>query len=105
MMFCSSRVNPNHIAAARRPLPAGRVAPPEALTFGISLTVGGIGYLLVSVPHVAAAVSEGTGRDVSVDAARRILEARPAMARTLAKPFLPIGGTRISRTSWRRSTM
>ena len=41
----------------RRPLPAGRIPPPEALTFGISLAVGGVGYLAVSLPSPAAAIT------------------------------------------------
>ena len=42
---------------ANRPLPGGRVNPPEALAFGVTLTVVGIGYLVVALPSPAAAVA------------------------------------------------
>jgi protoheme IX farnesyltransferase len=43
---------------ANRPLPAGRVHPAEAATFGLSLAVGGITYLLAfSTPAAAVAAT------------------------------------------------
>lgn len=44
---------------ANRPLPAGRVPPGEALSFGISLTIGGMVYLLAALPTPAAAIAAG----------------------------------------------
>jgi protoheme IX farnesyltransferase len=40
-----------------RPLPQGRLAPLEALVFGIAISVIGVGYLAVSVNVLAAAVT------------------------------------------------
>ncbi len=44
---------------ARRPLPAGRVAPGAALAFGVTLAVGGVLYLLAFVPRPGAAIAAG----------------------------------------------
>lgn len=40
-----------------RPLPAGRMRPAEVFSFGLTLAVVGVVYLLVAVPHVEAAVA------------------------------------------------
>ncbi len=42
---------------ADRPLPAGRVSPPEALAFGAVLAAAGVGYLAVALPTPAAAIA------------------------------------------------
>lgn len=42
---------------ANRPLPAGRVSPPEAVAFGVTLTIVGVGYLVIALPTPAAAVA------------------------------------------------
>ena len=42
---------------ADRPLPAGRVGPPEVFAFGTVLTVVGVGYLIVALPSPAAAIA------------------------------------------------
>src|SRR5439155_13935683 len=39
-----------------RPLPAGRLRPPEALLFGSALGLGGTAYLALMLPHVGAAL-------------------------------------------------
>lgn len=44
---------------ANRPLPAGRIPASEALSFGISLAVGGTIYLLAALPSPAAAIAAG----------------------------------------------
>ncbi|MGL6096884.1 MAG: heme o synthase [Fimbriiglobus sp.] len=41
---------------ANRTLPAGRMNPAEAFSFGLSLAVGGVIYLLAALPNPAAAV-------------------------------------------------
>lgn len=43
-----------------RPLPDGRLSPPEALAFGLAVTVAGVGYLAVFVNALAAAVTAAT---------------------------------------------
>lgn len=42
-----------------RPLPAGRLTGPEALSYGITLSVLGVVYLVVALPSPAAAVTAG----------------------------------------------
>jgi heme o synthase len=42
---------------ANRPLPAGRMHPVDVVVFGLSLSVVGLGYLLLTLPHPAAAVA------------------------------------------------
>ena len=42
---------------ANRPLPAGRIRPAEACAFGTLLSVGGVLYLLATVPRSGAAVA------------------------------------------------
>ncbi len=44
---------------ADRPLPAGRVSPPEALAFGAVLAAAGVGYLAFALPTPAAALAAG----------------------------------------------
>lgn len=44
---------------ANRPLPGGRISPPEAFTFGVVLTLVGVGYLAVMLPSPAAAIAAG----------------------------------------------
>ncbi len=44
----------------QRPLPDGRLAPRDALLFGVAITVGGLLILLVAVDPVAAAVTAAT---------------------------------------------
>lgn len=39
-----------------RPLPAGRIRPMEAVTFGIVLGAGGVAYLALTLPHISAAL-------------------------------------------------
>jgi protoheme IX farnesyltransferase len=43
-----------------RPLPDGRLTPPEALAFGVAVTVAGVGYLAAFVNALAAAVTAAT---------------------------------------------
>lgn len=45
---------------ARRPLPAGRVSPAEALTYGVVLGVLGLSYLALTVPFPALVASAVT---------------------------------------------
>lgn len=44
----------------KRPLPAGRLTPAEALFFGVVLGAGGLVYLLLTVPYPAAVVAAVT---------------------------------------------
>lgn len=45
---------------AHRPLPAGRIAPREALAFGLATSVGGVLYLAVIVNSLAASLALAT---------------------------------------------
>ncbi|MCZ2342873.1 MAG: heme o synthase [Bacteroidales bacterium] len=42
---------------SRRPIPAGRIPAPEALSFGLSLSLGGVAYLAYSLPSLTAAIT------------------------------------------------
>src|SRR5689334_7774054 len=44
----------------RRPLPAGRLSPAEALAFGVGLGVAGVVYLAITTPPAAAVVAAVT---------------------------------------------
>lgn len=43
-----------------RPLPSGRMTPPEALLYGSALSIGGVVYLLATVTPLAAALAAAT---------------------------------------------
>jgi heme o synthase len=44
---------------ANRPLPAGRISPPEVFAYGLTLALVGIAYLLIALPSPAAAIAAG----------------------------------------------
>ena len=45
------------LRTANRPLPAGRMSTAEATTFGVVLSLAGLIYLVVTIPHLAAAAT------------------------------------------------
>ena len=51
------RVDARMWRTANRPLAVGRLPSTEAFTLGISLSVGGVGYLAFTLPDLAAAVT------------------------------------------------
>jgi protoheme IX farnesyltransferase len=44
----------------QRPLPDGRLQPPEALAFGVAMTLAGLAYLALAVNALSAAVTAAT---------------------------------------------
>ena len=44
----------------KRPLPAGRLTPAEALTFGLALGAAGLAYLFLTLPYPAGVVAAAT---------------------------------------------
>lgn len=51
------RIDAKMWRTSRRPIPAGRIPAPEAFSFGLSLSIGGVAYLAISLPHPAAAIT------------------------------------------------
>jgi protoheme IX farnesyltransferase len=54
------RIDGRMFRTMKRPLPAGRISPAEALVFGVGLSVLGLAYLLSTVPTPAAVVAAVT---------------------------------------------
>jgi protoheme IX farnesyltransferase len=54
------RIDARMPRTANRPLPAGRLAPAEALTFGLALSVVGLAYLFLRLPYPAGVVAAAT---------------------------------------------
>jgi protoheme IX farnesyltransferase len=55
-MYLERRADGRMRRTEGRPLPAGRLRPPEALLFGSALGLGGTAYLALMVPHLGAAL-------------------------------------------------
>ena len=55
-MWYDADIDAVMIRTARRPVPAGRILPGEALAFGLTLSVGSVGVLGLLVNGVAAAL-------------------------------------------------
>jgi len=51
------RADAKMLRTSKRPLVSGRLIPAEALAFGITLSVVGVGYLLIALPSPAAAIA------------------------------------------------
>jgi protoheme IX farnesyltransferase len=59
-MLLERRVDAKMERTRNRPLPAGRMAPGEALVFGMVLSIVGVAYLAVAVHPLTAALSAAT---------------------------------------------
>jgi protoheme IX farnesyltransferase len=59
-MFLEREADAKMERTRRRPLPAGRLAPAEALVFGVLLAAGGVAYLAAAVNLLTAGISAAT---------------------------------------------